>query len=368
LLDEALAMAISPSGSPALDVAIVARTVSASDGTFMLTCRGPQNRVRLRLDSGPEVEYRADFEPRQFDLTLRLVLGGSSIEGVVRDVGGTPQPGIVLRLLGVPRGPDAQLNAWLSTDSSGHYRFSELTAGTYELLVGAFSRHAFIRKGSEYVRAEGWPSCTNSIVLLEADRIALDVGTATGAPNWRGSLKTPAGRCYAPGKVIRLTRESTSASGSKISRTVEITTHKSTGFEVHVEPGEWRVSIGFTPKEDWPLQQPLVVGPADVEHDLVVPGTLIRGLALDAATGRAVSAESRIEHVRIRPHRGSFDADSDHDTWLEADGKFTLLAHGKGDWVLEAWPMALSNGKKRMDLHLDGSGDEFPIEIEIRTP
>jgi hypothetical protein len=178
--------------------------------------------------------------------------------------------------------------------------------------------------------------------------LTLDIGAPEGACDWHGVLRTPFGDRYAATKAITLERTWRSERGSELQLSLTRTAHTPDGFRLHVPPGTWNVSVAFTERDRWHSPATLTAGHSKLEWDLVIPGTRISGMLLDSTTAAPLQAPRGSEHVRVRRFLHEDDPDPDHDAVVGADGTYTLLVHGTGDWVLSAEPLPLAQVRHRL--------------------
>ena len=356
-------------GPTPIAAASFARTSSDRDGAFSFS-NGPAGRWRLRarLRTGETTDCssgrRADFGSWR----VRIVFGSAAIEGVVHQTNGEVQPGIVVRLARSSRGEEEGAEAWQVTDGRGHYLFSGLAAGAYELSISAPAQQAVPDALGNWVWNQGWPSRVIAIQLAEADRLVLDAGSVQGARTWRGRIRTPGGDDYAPGRDVVLACDLRTLRGSTATTTITRKTQDKKGIECSVEPGVWRVSVVFAPKDIWEMPRPIAVSGTDIDFDLVVPGARIVGRAFDAETGMAPSLAQGRQRVHFKLFGKSSSEDPDREAELGADGSFTVLLRGGTDWVLRTDPLPLSMGRRSLDLTLDLSQALQQLEVELGRP
>jgi hypothetical protein len=347
----------------------VAHGCTGADGSFAFQALPyRQYQVRARLPTGEEKQI-ALLRPRVRGITkVRFVFGTAQLHGVVRAAEGTPLPGIPVRLDPGDSAKSAGRESWCFTNSVGEYSFGRLATGPYELSVGSRSSVSFVRRGDTLEPVEGWPNCKCSLRIIEGDDLTIDVGTPEGACLWRGCIRTPLGDRYAVGKAITLEREWRSERGSEVKLTLRRTPRGPEGFLLHVPAGVWKVSVAFAERDTWRPDDPLTFGGSEMDRDLLIPGTRITGMVLDASTGAPLRFSKRAERIRVRRFMHDDDPDPDHDALISADGTYTLLVHGAGDWVLSAEPIPLSQGQNRLDIEIPAAEQLHHLDLEVKQP
>jgi len=359
----------SPPAPPTPSAPPVVRTLTHADGTFAFReLQLREYEVRARLPTGTERFVSIDAVRAEEITRVRLVFGSAQVHGIVRATDGSPLAGIAVRIGGGASQEPATIGAWCFTNSQGEYRFTDLASAAYELSVGSRSSTPFVRKHGVLEQLEGWPSCKCRLNIVEGDDLTIDIGASEGAGYWHGALRTLSGDRYGADKIVTLARDWRTPRGSEVVVILTRTTRGVDGIDMHVPPGVWNPSVLFGEGDSWRSPSPLTIGNTDIREDLVVPGTRITGMVLDSATRAPLKSSNGAQHIRIRRFMRANDPDPDHEALVGADGRYTLLVSGAGDWVLTAEPLRLANGQKRLDVEIAAGEVIHHLDLEVREP
>jgi len=284
--------------------------------------------------------------------TIVIVLGTATIVGHAYDDEGQPiADARVVASLEVVRNQEHRVFttvAW--TDARGAYELGELPAGAY--LVG--------------LRREGREDDPNMDETLRTsveigEERTVDFGRPGRKPVWRGVVKARTGEPAAGGGRILLNF----LEGGEGQRRLEMTYDESGVFRVSLMPGHYvaRVRAVGDPT------QVVELGAVDVPegglaHDLVLPGTRIRGIALDWRTGGPWPDPDGYS-ISIRPidqdWPGAFTSAE-----IGPGGVFVFDGVGAGTWVLGGYPLdILSVPDDRVELTVHPNELEVPLTVTI---
>ena len=163
------------------------------------------------------------------------------------------------------------------------------------------------------------------------------LGSASPEPEWRGTARLTSG---APlhGETVALALAS--AERTTLPTYVSVRPDARGGFARRVPAGRYHVMLAGVPQVSRPTFD-VEIGPGGLARDVVVPGVLVEGTLVDAATGqpfpqgRPGTAESRclrpVDEVASSPAVG-FPPD--------ARGAFRLRGVPPGRYVVDARPAA----------------------------
>jgi RNA polymerase sigma-70 factor (ECF subfamily) len=257
----------------------VVRLSGVPAGSWWLDLRGP-GPVQRRRDL--VVPWRPDGNYRQV-----LATGTAAVRGRLFDRGGSPLPDrrVALHAQGDWATYVAFAGAETRTDADGRYAFGALHSGRY-LLNAALYPGDPDRDGDHR---------TETLDLAPGEDRELDLGEQRPEPLWRGRVRLASGTPFRGGST-GYPSDGTPAfdlvrPGSEVATTtVPI---DADGRVAHRVPrGTWRLRL-VVPA----FETELVVGDADLERDVVLPGVRVRGVARDARTRGPV--EGGLEAVRI---------------------------------------------------------------------
>jgi len=272
-----------------------------------------------------------------------IVLGTAAIAGHVYDDVGVPVADArIVAALQVQRNHEWRVFssvAW--TDARGAYGLGELPAGTY--LVG--------------MRRDGRASDPNQDETVEAGvsigaRKIVDFGRERPKPAWRGIVKARTGEPASGGRI--------ELEGSEEGRKFEFFYDATGSFRVAVLPGRYaaRVRAVGDPMRLVDLGE-VDVPEGGLERDLVLPGTRIRGIALDARTGAPFAVEME-QSISLRPAGHDYPA-AIGEARIGRNGEFVFDGVGPGRWIVGAWPLALQGAP-------EGEVEVTVLEGELQVP
>ena len=281
--------------------------------------------------------------------TVVIVLGTAKIAGHVYDDDGRPLADArVLASLEVVRNQEHRgftTVAW--TDARGAYELGELAAGTY--LVG--------------LRREGREDDPNFDETLEAtveigEERTVDFGRAGRKPVWHGVVRARTGEPAAGGGRIEI-------EGGEPKRKLHTRYDESGAFRVTLMPGHYAAQVRAVGD---PMRM-VDLGEVDVPeggiaHDLVLPGTRIRGIALDGRTGMTWPDPTGFS-ISLRPIDQEYPAAITSAT-IGTGGVFVFDGVGPGTWVLGGHPLEiLGVPEGRIELTVRPNELEVPLTVTI---
>jgi hypothetical protein len=163
--------------------------------------------------------------------------------------------------------------------------------------------------------------------LEVGEQAKLDFGRSTPLPVWRGSLLSRSGEPVS-GVIVDLTE---AASGWQ--RRVAVVGGR---FEFALAPGTYRASTERIARHREDIELALVeLGEDGIERDLLLPGTRLRGLLLDAHT-HAPPTDLSSQSISARP-RGHDYPGAFVSVLLAPDGTFVLDGLWPGEWVISGY-------------------------------
>lgn len=235
------------------------------------------------------------------------------------------------------------------TDDRGAYAIGDLPAGTYRI--------GMLRDGT--VKEPQWDE-TLEVTLSVGARRVIDFGRTRPLPVWHGVLHTRTGEPVQGGGRIHLERK---GDGRRLDTFYDFVG----AFRVALLPGRYAASV---PAVGNP-QRVVDVGEVEVperglKRDLVLPGTRLRGIAIDAATGRPFAIRME-QSVSIHPQGAVFPG-AIHDAPIGPDGTFVFDGLEPGVWVVSAFPRDLhgvADGK--IEVTILPNEEEVPLTVTIGT-
>jgi hypothetical protein len=281
--------------------------------------------------------------------SIVIVLGSARIGGHVREADGRALEGArVVGYLETVRNREVRSFASVAwTDVQGAYELRDLPAGSY--LVG--------------MRRDGSAKDPNLDETVEVDvpigeRIVVDFGRARPLPWWEGTVRARTGEPAAGGGVLLLV-------GETDHRKLEIRYDLEGGFRVALPPGRYaaRARAVGDPMRLVDLGTHAVAEDG-LREDLVLPGTRVRGLANDAATGRIFSRNMEQE-VSVHP-LGADHPSAITSRRIEPDGSFVFDGLEPGTWVVRAYPLDLrGEAEGAVELTILPGELEVPLSVTI---
>lgn len=322
---------------------------------------GPDGRFRfegvrgawhtLAIDTGAGIERQMTFDGRggsDHSRTVVVNLGSASIAGHVYDAFGAPIAGArVATFKNLSRnGEGRSFKSSAVTDAWGAYAMRDLPAGTWPVQL--------------YLQAESRDPDEFAEVDLELGETArLDFGRPQPLPVWSGVLRARSGDPVRR-KALRLVE---TGNGRRRDHFLADGT-----IWIPLEPGTYRVT---TPRIGAMLEvtelASVTIDETGLVQDLELPGTRLRGLALDASTGEPWSRPLD-QGLSIQPRGHDYPAAFTH-LVLESDGSFVVDGLWPGEWVLGGWPFSarLPGGAEAVLTILEGDV-EVPVTVEFAPP
>jgi hypothetical protein len=281
--------------------------------------------------------------------SIVIVLGTASVVGHVYDDQGRPiADARIVATAEVVRNQELRgfaRTAW--TDARGAYELPELSAGKYHVSM----------------RRDGLGDDPNFDVSLEAsveigERRVVDFGRPRALPRWDGIVRARTGEPAAGGGRIELEEV-------REGRKFEATYDARGVFAVALLPGRYAARVRAVGD---PMRK-IELGEFDVPEgglvqDLVLPGTRIRGIALDWRTGSPWGGDGSY-HISLRPidqdWPGAFT-----DAEIGEGGVFVFDGVGPGTWVLGGHPLDIvSAPDDRVELTIREGELEVPLTVTI---
>jgi hypothetical protein len=293
------------------------------------------------------------FSPGRERRTIVIVLGTAAIAGHVYDEAGRPIRGArVAATLEVVRNrqPRAFTTvAW--TGSDGAYELPELQSGTYRIGMrreGLESDGAFDPAFDETLEA----------TLAIGERRVVDFGRPQRRPVWAGVVRARTGEPARGGGTIRLEAASDG-------RTLQ-TAYADTGeFRVALEPGRYAARVPAVGDPTTLVELDAVEVPeGGLRRDLTLPGTRLRGIAMDAGTGAPFAVDIE-ESISIRPHDQDYPG-AITDARVGPGGEFVVDGLPPGRWIVRAWPRALHGvADQAVEVTILPGEIEVPLTVTI---
>jgi RNA polymerase sigma-70 factor (ECF subfamily) len=286
-------------------------------GAFLVRVHGPGAVVR---ESGLLVPQVEGGNHRQ-----AFVFGGATVHGAVHDRSGRPAQGLHVFLRA-----DAWTDvgsAWAiraTTEADGAYRIEGLHSGSYHVVV-VLGRDA---TGADDAR-------TDRLVLAPGATVRLDLGAPAPERTWSGRARFQSGSPLRPPSVLVLME---TTRGRPV---LHVAVDESGRFSHRVPPGTYSVHAWHKRNEGPPLpgggwSREARLGEADLEEDLTIPGVVVSGVVLDAATRRPLQRPRGVVVVRIFPGGSEDPGEKAQRVPVEEDGTFRIEAVPAGRWRLVA--------------------------------
>jgi hypothetical protein len=334
---------------------VLGRSRTGPDGSFEFAGIAPnQYRVRTVLENGDTSEALVQVSKHDPIGRARLIAGSARIHGTLRNVDGTPIECARVQLESRDPGLSMQGLTWRGTDAQGRFSFGSLAAGSYMILVIA---------PNEGTPVSRWPGRSHLVLLVDADEIALDAGTSSGSPHWRGHLQYNSGHLI-PGKIsLALEQGAWSARGSQVSTSLYFELDGQVGFDLCLDPADWTPKVSWK-AGSWTGRDPIHVGPDGLVQDLVLPGVRLEGRILDAATHAVVQGFDGRLSVRL----ARSGAVGERKCLADDQGAFAFEMLEEGDWEAKTWPLELATPTKRVKFHIAATETVHTLDLEVRKP
>jgi RNA polymerase sigma factor (sigma-70 family) len=311
-------------------------------------------RYTLGVDVGDGIRAETDVRPLADQPGKRIViqLGSSIIQGHVYDDDGAPRANARVVLT-----ENRAFKSWFSTarntDASGAFEIAGLAAGAYGISV--------------FFEERVWgtpPRFSRNLVpsLGEGETRTVDVGTHARAVVWTGTLRTRAGSIVpGPAQLLFTGRHSSISSRTNL--------EPDGSFHVRLRADTYEVVVAELICGRAAVQlDPVTIAHADIERDIVLPGTRLRVSLVDADTGQSLSPRPESVTVWIHPqgqnHPGAFAL-----TDARADGSCCFESLTAGDWIVELTG-AISRDRRPSPVHVTvlDSDLEVPVRIALHAP
>jgi len=322
------------------------------DGRFSFDDLRP-DWYTLAVDVGSGTCRQMGFNLNRGDSPARsivIVLGSAAVVGHVHDAEGRPAAGArVIAEMSVVRNDEGrQFQTTCITDAGGGYELRELAAGSY--LLGVRLDGDTLDPNLDETRS--------GVAVPLGGRVTVDFGRSVALPFWTGVVRVKTGDLVQGAGKIMLEEESTK-------RRTEGSYDETGSFRIALMPGTYDVHLpsnGQHPFRTHALGT-ITVTERGLEHDLVLPGARVRGVAIDARTGAAWE-RSLIEYVYVVPKDLNYPAH--YGARVAAEGRFVLDGLEPGEWIATGWPVHVA-GPTDASIHFTvAEGDvEIPLSVTI---
>ena len=317
-----------------LDVAGQVERCSLQAGDYLVGIESSakqmaQFRVALRAQAGQLVRFE---------------LGDVELHGCALDADGEPAEGALV-LVSEARRAGMSVATW--TNGAGAYRLQGLSASECWI--------ALHLDGSPY--SEMQHSLRTSFMAGESRR--LDFGPSAGWHSWSGALRNRAGELVegvgdepVPLTLARL-------DGAHERRPLAATLGR---FSLRLAPGEYRV-LAIPPGHARPrvVLETLTVGEADLERDLVLPGTRVRGQLRQASTGAPMRVELGGKRSQVRAHlAGHLYPAAFLSVPIDAEGRYCFESLDAGDWKIG---LGSQGFEQELELRIEAADVDLVLDL-----
>jgi RNA polymerase sigma factor (sigma-70 family) len=326
----------------------------------------PGFRYMVGADVGGGVLAETTVQPLadQQGQRIVIVLGSARIRGHVYDDDGKARAGARVSAVLNTRRLNAMRGFYTtrSTDASGAFDVGDLPAGDYWVQTYMSGRTSWSTQ----------PDVSQHLapVLRLGEMRTVDVGSSRRSPRWSGTVRTRAGDPVPGPFRILLQNRATSAR-------FESSYDEQGRFQIPVRAGGYDIQVRLVGRYGDVKVEPLTMGNADLERDIIVPGTRVRVSAVDADTGLAyVPKAARVE---VSMHLAGHDyPDAVLSRDLQSDGTCVIDGVGAGEWILSVRFVRLTKND-RIEVRapvpftpirftvLDGDV-EVPVRIALHAP
>ncbi len=333
----------------------LARARSQEDGSFRFTRLSPGKYVlRARVGRGPQREAWASVTDEEPTPPVRIAFGSSRLHGHVYDTQGAPLAGIPMRIEGGGERSFA-VRCATQTAADGSYALEELPAGRFYATVTS-DRHG------------AWPARTWYLTLVDGDDVELDVGSPRGAPRWSGHVRAGNGELVKSGGTLHLERTLVSRLHSEAKTYREELFDASARFDVALEAADWQASVSLESNPESRLSFGALAMPQqDLERDIVLPGTRVRGTVFDSVTLRPLTGYAGILQVSVHKAGENFPS-ALRTVQLDAQAHFAIDMLGEGDWELRTFPLLVAAGGNRLAFTLGPGETEKQLDVQVEKP
>ncbi|MCU0225132.1 MAG: carboxypeptidase-like regulatory domain-containing protein [Acidobacteria bacterium] len=320
------------------------------DGRFTLSGIAP-GQLALRVESDRYAPAKSTLEIQPgvppADLTVDLGPGGT-IEGIVRDKSGLPQPNYMIT---ATTGFGANLRMITSTDEVGHYKLETIPPGDYMVVSMPTPRGGGDEDGA--AQAEMMSKMQmQSVKVEEARTSVLNFPAGGGAAiTVKGVVRRGGSpvesrvffvKTDATNTVQDLASTQTGPDGSFEVRLAGAGEYRAAVMPVASKPGDVGTSVRFTVPD----------GKAAVDQDLVLSEAEVSGQVTDLDSGQPLKG-ARIVAVQL-------DADGEVDERTSSTGSATTGEDGR--FVVEG----LEPGEWRLSVLHEGHGSETIGPLTIK--
>jgi hypothetical protein len=331
----------------------VRETTTGADGVFAWAGVEPGLwAVVVRVPG--RAERRAAVETRRPPATTTrvvVVFGTATIEGrgFLRD--GTPAVGHTVRLF-EERAHGTPTWTTCALDAEGRFAAAGLTAGFWVLSLQLGDDAGGDRR--------------ELAVETDAGRTtAVALGSDVAEPVWRGSARLASGTPCC-GAFTRLALASTERTAAPTS--LDVVADDRGAFAQRVPAGRYHVTLAGVPAVSM-YAFDVEIGPDGLVRDVVVPGVLVAGTLVDAATGRPFPPVPRGRGASACIRRVDEPAVVDA-VGIPVDdaGAFRMLGVPPGRYVVYARPPAGDDREgSSIDVAVSAATDVTGIALEVRS-
>ena len=309
--------------------------------------------LRARIGTGLRAECIAHIPESAMTKPVEFVFGSARIHGDIRDERGAAASGAPITINCMKTSAGDRLLLSTTADANGAWDFVDLPSGLYWVRIG---------KGPTF---DTWPDRLYSITLADGDDIELTPDALEPPVHWRGTIRATMGAAVTSGTVLQLERKWKTHGSSEVRVTLEHPLDSSGRFDLVVEPGDWEQSVGLdTLPGSFQCFKPVAVPIRGLERDIVVRGTRLSGLVLDAATHQPLRDGAREWLVRATQGEGY----EIRTTKVDPSGRYEFDMLEEGEYELSTSPGTVRAEDERAHVKLEWGETARTLDLVLRKP
>lgn len=315
-------------------------------GMFRIANLIPGNyTLAIDVGQGAQHETSVQLTSQKPGRRIVIVLGSARVSGHVYDEEGNPvaDARVVVEGQFVRKGARS-FRTSRSTRADGSYGFTDLPVGLYWFTV---------QLGGAWDSNDA--DSQQRLRLSAGEARVIDFGSTQAARTWSGTVRNRSGDPVQGGCRLHLTHSETGAYSVAV-------VEAESAFHVRLQRGEYSVHVSLDSDWEERIEVPVVrVGSADVNRDITIPGTRVKGTVIDLATGLPVQ-----DYVGLRVGFRQRDAGTAGQGGpVDAAGRFAVDGVMPGVWLVSTHPLRLLVGDH--EITVAESDVEIPLTLTVKS-